>query len=309
MSTSTDRGVIVWGEAQEANGALKPQLAVIKESKSNIDGAWNHLGNKFCVGASSGNVFIGKFDDLQNFWVARTISGKKPLHSSSVVSVRFEPLSGRVLASGSVDGKCYITSCYDEATDLSATSGPFGYVTSFGETLFSFTVIGWVNFVSFAPDSTQLCFATHDCEVNFVDISKGPGSKDKPDKVLYKGNPFLCGQFINSSTYVACGYDKVPFLFKKNAKASWDFTRYLDDGINQVKAAQIGKGSFEQSKIFFQQTERAASGVKLDDDMVLREMNTKHSNYINCLKGDFSGNKLCTSDINGNLFFWETSSL
>jgi WD40 repeat protein len=58
LSASTDRGVIVWEESP----TLKPQLAVIKESKSNIDGAWNHLGNKFCVGASSGNVFVGAYD-------------------------------------------------------------------------------------------------------------------------------------------------------------------------------------------------------------------------------------------------------
>jgi actin related protein 2/3 complex subunit 1A/1B len=61
LSASTDRGVIVWEEAADIKG-LKPQLAVIKESKSNVDASWNHLGTKFCVGASSGNVFVGLFD-------------------------------------------------------------------------------------------------------------------------------------------------------------------------------------------------------------------------------------------------------
>lgn len=53
---------------------MRPQLAVIKETKSNIDAAWNYLGNKFCVGASSGNVFIGSFDADQGFWTTNTIS-------------------------------------------------------------------------------------------------------------------------------------------------------------------------------------------------------------------------------------------
>ena len=70
LSASTDRGVIVWGESADING-LKPQLAVIKETKSNIDGSWNHAGNKFVVGASSGNVFIGRYDNLSNFWVTQ----------------------------------------------------------------------------------------------------------------------------------------------------------------------------------------------------------------------------------------------
>lgn len=173
-----------------------------------------------------------------NSYLYISIGGKKTLHSSSVVNVRFDPLSGRVVASASTDGKCYLTSCYDQETDASHTSGPFGQVTSFGETLLSFTVIGWVNTVSFSPDSTTLSYSTHDCEINFVDISKaGSGSsKEKPDKVLYKGNPFLCGQFINSTTYIGCGYDKVPFLFKKNG-SSWAFVKYLDEGMTTEKQA------------------------------------------------------------------------
>jgi hypothetical protein len=73
------------------------------------------------VGASSGNVFVGIFDPSQNFWVAQPISGKKALHSASVVSVKFDPLSGRVVASASMDGKCYVTSCYFEQTDNGST--------------------------------------------------------------------------------------------------------------------------------------------------------------------------------------------
>lgn len=72
LSVSTDRGVIVWQESEDVKG-LKPQLAIIKETKSNIDGAWNHTGTKFVVGASSGKVFIGKYDSASDFWSAPTI--------------------------------------------------------------------------------------------------------------------------------------------------------------------------------------------------------------------------------------------
>lgn len=135
LSSSTDRGVIVWEENKEYNG-LKPTLAVVKESKSNIDASWNYKGNKFCVGAASGNVFIGNYSEANNFWVGHSISklqgyncligGKKALHKSSVVSVRFDPLSGRVCASASTDGNCYITTCYDKNIDQDSTAGPFG---------------------------------------------------------------------------------------------------------------------------------------------------------------------------------------
>ena len=53
--------------------------------------------------------------------------------------------------------------------------------------------------------------------------------------------------------------------------------------------------------------------VKLDEDVGLKEMNTKHTNYINCLKV-YAGvpNKahvLSTSDINGFINYWDVSSL
>lgn len=290
-------------------GGLKPQLAVIKETKSNVDASWNHLGNKFCVGASSGNVFIGRFEPLSGFWVAGSISGKKPLHSQTVVGVRFDPLSGRVVASASADGKCYITTCFVEETDT-AGSGPFAGVTSYGETLLSFNSVGWVNSVSFSPDATTIAFFSHDCEINFADVSGAAagGAKSKAEKVLYKGNPFLCGYFVNATTYVACGFDKVPLLFKKSG-SSWQFVRHLDEGIAKEKQAVIAKGSFEQSQVFFKKSEtEKATALKLDDDVVMREMNTKHANYINCLKV-YPGGKLCTSDVNGYINLWETAGL
>lgn len=170
-------------------------------------------------------------------------------------------------------------------------------------------MIGWVNSVAFSPDATVLSYATHDCEINFVDVSKsGSGTKEKPDKVLYKGNPFLCGQFLNSTTYIACGYDKVPFLFKKNASGSWTFVKHLDEGFSVEKQAQIAKGSFEQSQVFFKRSEtERATALKLDDDVIMREMNTKHTNYINSVKS--YGAKLCTSDINGYINFWDVAAL
>jgi hypothetical protein len=52
-----------------------------------------------------------------------------------------------------------------------------------------------------------------------------------------------------------------------------------------------------------------ASAVQLDDDVILKEMNTRHSNYINGAK-IFEGTvaapkKLCTSDINGYFNYWD----
>ena len=69
LTCSTDRGIIIWkptGDDQK----LMPQLCVIKELKSNLDAMWNYRGDKFCVGSSSGHVYVGSFNVDANFWVA-----------------------------------------------------------------------------------------------------------------------------------------------------------------------------------------------------------------------------------------------
>ena len=128
---------------------------MVKEMKSNLDCNWNHRGDKFCIGSGSGNVYLGTFFAENNFWVAHPLK-KKALHKSSVVCVRFDPLSGRVIASASLDGTVQITSAYKEELDTDS-AGPFGQVTSYGDTLLSVSSNGWINHLAFSPSSSTLC--------------------------------------------------------------------------------------------------------------------------------------------------------
>jgi hypothetical protein len=118
---------------------------VVKEPKENIDASWNHKGNKFSVAANSGNVFIGYLNIAQNFWQGLPISkhllivnqitaSSKPRHKSSVINVKFDQLSLRVVTSASANGTCYFTSSYIKESDEQNTAGPFRGVTSNEET-------------------------------------------------------------------------------------------------------------------------------------------------------------------------------
>ena len=69
LSSSTDRGVIVWSPNPETN-RMTPNLCAVQELKSNLFASWNPRGDKFCVGGSSGHVFIGTYNEQLNFWVA-----------------------------------------------------------------------------------------------------------------------------------------------------------------------------------------------------------------------------------------------
>jgi len=72
---------------------------------------------------------------------------------------------------------------------------------------------GWINSLAFTPSSKSLCYVTHDCELNFVDVSDPSNKKPKSEKLLHTGNPHFNCVFIDEDKLVACGYDKVPFLY------------------------------------------------------------------------------------------------
>jgi len=78
-------------------------MGMIQEPIANLDASWNNRGDKFVVGSSSGQIYIGEFSSANSFWTAPPIS-KKPPHKASVVCTKFDPQSSRVLASASLDG-------------------------------------------------------------------------------------------------------------------------------------------------------------------------------------------------------------
>jgi WD40 repeat protein len=130
MSASTDRGVIVWAPG-DVKGEFSPQIGMIKEQRANLDAVWNTRGDIFAVATSSGDVHIGTYSSQNNFWVAHPFNAKKPIHKASVLCVRFDPLSGRVVASSSLDGTVVITSCYKSELEFDS-AGPFGKISTYG---------------------------------------------------------------------------------------------------------------------------------------------------------------------------------
>lgn len=156
LSSSTDRGTIVWRD-DKSKGQLLPQLSTMNELKGNTDACWNHRGDKFAVGAASGVVHIGSFNDTIGLWV---VCMDTHLHDGPVVAVRFDPLSGRVVVSASADGTVILSSCYIPELDKDS-DGLFGGFSSPETTiLFKFKMGAWVNTVSFSPSGQALIFAS-----------------------------------------------------------------------------------------------------------------------------------------------------
>ena len=216
ISASADRGVIVWKKEGEE---FMPQLGMIKEQRANLDASWNYRGDKFSIASSSGCVYVGTYFEANNFWVAHTVSksSNKPIHKASAICSKFDPLSSRVVISSSLDGTVQITTCYNQQIDVDG-SGPFAGITTYGENLMTISCNGWVNHASFSPNATQICYVTHDCEINFANVECIAGEgKAKPvsEKIMHNGNPHLQCMFLTEDKCIASGFDKVPYLYKK----------------------------------------------------------------------------------------------
>jgi len=102
-----------------------PQLCNINELKANTDACWNHRGDKFAVGAASGQVYIGTYNKELGLWFALPQDADRALHDGPVVSVKFDPLSSRVVASASADGVVIVSTCYVPEVD-SDSKGLYG---------------------------------------------------------------------------------------------------------------------------------------------------------------------------------------
>lgn len=310
LSASTDRGAIVWEQGTgDKKYEFMPQMGMIKEQKANLDAAWNGRGDKFVIGSSSGYVYVGTYSKANNFWVAHPVS-KKPQHKASVVSVKFDPGCSRVVASASLDGTVQITSCFSEDLDKDSTSGPFGMVSSYGDVLVTIPSNAWINFVAFSPNSSIIAYGTHDSELNFANVaevgSSNGKSKVKPEKLMLKGNPLLSGMFISDDKFVGAGFDKVPYLYQGAGK-NWKQVKVLDSGIDKVRKAKITGNSFLDKRVYFN------ADIKLSSEVEMKETDTMHANYINCMQTFASdGTKpliLSTSDVNGYLNWWDVQNL
>jgi WD40 repeat protein len=252
-----------------------PQLCNIKELKANTDAVWNMRGDKFAVGASSGFVFIGTYNEAVGLWIAQAISDK-PTHDSPVTKVCFDPLSGKCVASASTDGTVQLNSDFNEEVDSKTGDGPFGNFNEPAQ-IFKFKCGEWVNSLSFSPSGHELAFATHDSTMHFVSITEADvKSKKKPSgqKFSYPGAPILSGCFVTEDCYVGSGYDKTPLIFKREG-GNWKYVDRLDAGAGKVRAqVKTGKDAFSGKNIYFEHP--------LDNTVHMKETDTKHANYINC---------------------------
>lgn len=144
--------------------------------------------------------------------------------------------------------------------------------------------------------------------MHFCDFTaEGVASKSKPSsKRVIIQNPVLCGLFVSENTYVGCGYDNAPLLFKRQGDGSWKMTGSLDAGYGRQRASNINKDAFGGRSVFFE-------GAQIEEGVASVNQDTLHQNYINDCQAyvrspDGNVQVITTSDPNGNINYWDVSA-
>lgn len=194
--------------------------------------------------------------------------------------MRYDPGSGNVVASVSLDGTVQIKSCYNPNVDgeHADATGPFAHIRHSGETVFKFNPGQWINSFSFSPSGEQFVWATHDSELHFcsIDAAQIEAKKTKAVKVTTGGQPVLKGMFVREDVYVGCGFDKAPLVFKRDG-AAYKRTGTLDAGLNKARKEVVSSSEFKNKVTTFE-----GEASKLGSETRCKAMDTKHTHYINC---------------------------
>lgn len=128
VTGSYDRSIFVW-KYNETLEKYEPQFVVMDEKLAILTLKWSKKGDKFVVGTSSKEIYVGYWMENNNWWATANISKQ---HKSSVLSCEFSP-NGKVIASASFDGTCKIISACIKGLDEEEAKGPFGTQNGFGQ--------------------------------------------------------------------------------------------------------------------------------------------------------------------------------
>lgn len=262
VSVSEDRTAFVW-RYNQGQKLWEPSIVELKSQRAANCVEWSPDGSKFAVGLSSKEVAICTYNEEHDVWGPKKIGKFK----AAVGTLAWHP-NGSYLATGSADRQVHI---YDSASGESQLDGDMG---------------AWVNGIAFSESGRFVAVVPHDSTVRFKDLNAGAGGELQ--RVRWKGLPFLKCAFLSDSLLVACGFDKVPVLFKL-AGNSWQVVGSID-AAPKASTAQFAQAGFNKFK----------GGGGQDDGKAT------HLNTITSVRA-LGGNKFSTSGLDGQVVLWELS--
>jgi len=266
VSVSEDRTAFVW---RQEGGSWITSNVELKASRAPLCVSWAPDSTKFAVGTSGKDFSVCMWQADADAWVAKRV-GK---YKAAVGAIAWHPTSAYI-ASGSFDCNCNVWDVSEH----------------FGQSQVAESAASWINAVAFSEQGQFFAFAPNDSSVCFKDLQQGP---DAPaSRVRWRGLPFLCIAFVGDRCLIACGYDKLPVLFRHES-SGWQVTGSVDS----APKASLGAGnasSFQGAKNVFK------GSTKQDKD------SSKHTNTITTC-ASHGGGQFSTSGLDGQVVVWQLS--
>jgi len=221
VTCGEDRNAYVWSFE---NGEWKPALVVLRVNRAALCCKWSPDGEQFAVGTSAKTIQLCQYDKSNNFWISQSISAKKSKVKSAVLTLSWHP-NNLLIAAGGSDFKCRVLNA-----DVKSKQ--------FGEAMFEFPSIGFVNCVAWSLNKTQLAFSSQSAQLTVVsfDGANDDYSKFESHEVhtkQLKGLPLTSMFFDVKGNLIGAGHDHKPYKFAIKDNKIQDPTEF------EVKKAEV----------------------------------------------------------------------
>ena len=317
VTCAQDRNAYVW--VQDAKGAWKPTLVLLRLNRAATFVRWSPLENKFAVASGARCISVCYFEQENDWWVSKHL--KKPIRST-VLTLDWHP-NNVLLAAGSADMKARVFSAYIKGLDDKPPASPWGERLPFNTLCAEYYNGhgGWIHAVAFSPDGNQLAWVGHDSSLNIADPATNAVYEVKTPFL-----PFLSLIWASPKSIIAAGHDCQPMLFQaKTGTAAWAFVEKLDAaGASSKKPSSYkpsaggtlaGNAALAKFKQLDSHGQNSSSGMTggASSTSTSADLNTTHQNSINNIK-PFQGarasvTKFSTSGMDGKVVIWDVKSL
>jgi len=286
VTCGQDRNAYVW---KLEDGVWKPTLVILRINRAATDVKWSPNEDKFAVASGAGIVSVCYFEKDHDWWVSKHIKR----HTSTCLKVDWHP-NNIIMATSGTDNTCRVVSGFIRDIDKKPGETVYGSRLPFGELLATYPANGWCHSVSWAPSGNQLAFASHDSTVTIMDCTT-----HNPTVLKLVELPLADLIFLNENTIVGAGHNNFPRTFIREG-ADWKI------GVNLDEQKEItGNKATGTSAAFNMFRDKVDKGV---DNAIQTKVNSKHQNYVNCIRGSGGAignfNQITTSGLDGKLVIW-----
>jgi actin related protein 2/3 complex subunit 1A/1B len=291
LSCSYDKNAFVWEYNRNYIKNWNGSGVIATTKLGYLCCKWNNRGDKFCLGTSGKQIFIGYFDNKTNWWMCKPlgkIENKFIVHKSSVVCCEIDPTSLFVL-SGSTDLRVCVTSCYlPEIDDKFLDDKTKPLAREFGTIIYAFRPGSWINTIAWNKSGSLGFAAAQNSSIVVINHKE-----NKTDVIKCNHPPVTLIVSNEDNSFLAVCYDRNILEYEKKGD-KWEIKKTITND-------QGKKGDVREKINKLQSFEKLKQKTKL---LVTTKKNPHlHQSLISSL--NIKGKDIITTDIGGFVKYWK----